>query len=338
MTMKTSASTRFKVRSVRGFSLVELMVAIAVGLILVTGLALLFANSSQSGNELDKSIRQIENGRYALELLTEDVSVAGYYGEVPSSGLSLISVGACETTAANLGWSNAAFTAPVPVTGLSPTEAAALACLSNHKVGTSALVLRRLDTTAIAPSAAASGTLYLQTSRCVTDPTATRFVASTSAADFNLKGLDCTAVNAAQRYITRIYYIASCNECGFDTVPTLKRAELRGSQIVTSPLAEGIESMAFDFGFDTNNDGGPDVYRVALSGVVGDADNTWANVTGLRIHLLSRTTESSPGFVDSKVYDLGLTGSLGPFNDSFKRRVYTATTRLNNIAGPREIP
>ena len=63
-------------KSMRGFSLIELMVAIAIGLILVAGLAMLFANSSQTGNEIDKSIRQIENGRYAAELLSEDISVA----------------------------------------------------------------------------------------------------------------------------------------------------------------------------------------------------------------------------------------------------------------------
>ena len=79
----------------RGFSLVELMVAIAIGLILMAGLAVLFANSSQSGNEIEKSVRQIENGRYALELLNEDVSVAGYYGEVSTTGITLGAASAC---------------------------------------------------------------------------------------------------------------------------------------------------------------------------------------------------------------------------------------------------
>ena len=153
-----------------------------------------------------------------------------------------------------------------------------------------------------------------------------------------MRGLNCTAINNVQRYVTRIYYVAACNECGIDTTPTLKWAELKGNQMVASPLAEGIEEVAYDYGFDTNGDGTPDNYLTGLSGVAGAQDNDWANVVGIRVHILSRTTETSPGFVDSKTYDLGLSGTRGPFNDAYKRRAYTVTTRVNNVAGPREIP
>jgi len=325
-------------KSVNGFSLIELMVAIVIGLILIAGLALLFSNSSQTGNEIEKSIRQIENGRYALELLHEDVSVAGYYGETSTTGVTVGAVSPCATTLATLGWDNATQTVPVPITGLNATEAAALSCLSNVKTNTPALVLRRLDTTAVAPGLSTNGSFYLQTSRCSTDPNATRFIMSTTSSDFTLRGLACTSVNAVQRYITRIYYIASCNECGVDTVPTLKRAELQANQLVISPLAEGIDDIAYDFAFDTNGDGHPEVYRTSLSGTGGAADNDWGNVVGVRINLLSRSTEPSTGFVDGKTYALGLAGTRGPFSDSYKRRAYTVTSRLNNVAGPRELP
>lgn len=325
-------------RSNRGFSLVELMVSIAIGLILIAGLAMLFANSSQTGQEIEKSIRQIENGRYALELLNEDVSVAGYYGEVSTTGITLGTAPACATALADLGWNNAALTAPVALTGLTPTETAALACLSNHKAGTAAVVLRRLDTTPASPGPGTNGSAYLQTSRCSTDPNNTRFILSDTATDFSLRGLDCTAVNTIHRYITRIYFVASCNECGSDTVPTLKRAELRGTAMVIVPLAEGIEEVAYDYGFDTDGNGSPDVYLTGLSGVSGAADNDWSNVVGVRINMLSRSTETSAGFTDGKTYSLGLAGTRGPFTDKHKRRAYTVTSRLNNVAGPRETP
>ena len=325
-------------RAARGFSLVELMVALAIGLILVTGLATLFANSSQTGNEIDKSIRQIENGRYAAELLSEDLSIAGYYGELARDGMTMGAAAACATSVTALGWDNAALTIPVAVTGLTATEAAALTCLPNYKTGTVALALRHLDTTAVAPGPATNGGVYMQTSRCATDPNASKFILSTSSSDFSLRGLDCTAVNTVQRYVARIYYVASCNECGIDTTPTLKRAELVANQMVIAPLVEGIEEVAYNYGFDTNADGVPDIYRNGLSGVLAAADNDWGNVVGVRIHMLSRTTETSPGFVDSKSYDLGPAGTRGPFNDAYKRRAYTVTVRVHNVAGPREIP
>ena len=341
-TRRPPVSSLLQHKPVRGFSLVELMVALAIGLILVAGLASLFANSSQAGNEIDKSIRQIENGRYAAELLTENVSIAGYYGELSRDGMTVSTpdpAALCNTAIAGLGWNNATLTIPAALTGLTAAQTQALTvCLPNYKAGTPGLVLRHLDTTAVAPGASTNGSVYVQSSRCSTDPTATKFVLSTVSSDFTLRNLDCAAINTVQRYVVRIYYLAACNECGIDTTTTLKRAELVGSQMVVSPLVEGIEDVAYDYGFDTNGDGVPDVYLNGLSGTAGAADNDWANVVGVRIHLLSRTTETSLGFVDTKSYNLGLAGTRGPFNDAYKRRAYTVTVRVNNVAGPREIP
>jgi len=340
-THRTRAPAR---RLGRGFSLIELMVAIAIGLVLVAGLVTLFANSSGTTNEIEKSMRQIENGRYAAELLSENISIAGYYGELTTEGVLLTSPAACATASNLLGWDNGlsaspvVATEPLPVTGLSAVDAAALACLANHKSGTAGLVLRHLDTAFVTPGTATNGNVYLQSSRCATDPVATRFIVSTTSADFTLKDINCIAINKVQRYITRLYYIATCNECGVDTIPTLKRIELQGGQMVVSPLVEGIEDMAYDYGFDTNNNGMPDIYRTGLSGTAGAQDNDWKNVVGIRFHLLSRTTEPSADFTDSKSYALGLSGTRGPFNDHYKRRAYTVTTRLNNLAGLRETP
>lgn len=344
MKMMNPGSRPVPRHSLRGVSLVELMVAIAIGLVLVASLVTLFATSSHTTAEIDKSMRQIENGRYATELLSENISISGYYGELTTEGISLGIPAVCATAFNLLGWDNGLAAAPVvaaaplPMTGLSAVNAAALACLSNHKAGTVALVLRHLDPAFVAPGTATNGNVYLQTSRCATDPVATRFIASTASADFTLKDLNCVSINKVQRYVTRLYYIAACNECGVDTIPTLKRVELQGTQLVVSPLVEGIEDVAYDYGFDTNNDGVPDTYRTGLSGTAGAQDNDWRNVVGIRVHLLSRTTEPSADFTDSKSYALGLSGTRGPFNDHYKRRAYTVTTRLNNVAGLRETP
>lgn len=331
-----------RLQAQRGFSLVELMVSLAIGLVLVAGLATLFANSSQTGAEIDKSMRQIENGRYAAELLSENVGVAGYYGELIRDGLTVgtpVASGLCSTAITSLGWDNPTRTIPAAVTGLTATQAADLTCLTDYKTGTAALVLRHVDTTGVTAGAATNGSPYLQTSRCSKDAVATNFVFSSTSSDFTLRNLDCTAVNAVQRYVVRIYYIASCSECGgADTIPTLKRAELVGNQMVVSPLVEGMEEVTYDYGFDTNNDGVPDIFRIGLSGTAGAADNDWNNVVGIRLNLLSRTTEASVGFVDGKTYAMGLAGTRGPFSDAYKRRAYTVTVRLNNVAGPRETP
>src|SRR5919201_3755151 len=63
-----------------GFSLVELMVALTIGLLLLTALATIFANSSRMQREVTLSAQQIENGRYAIDLVSEDVRHAGFWG------------------------------------------------------------------------------------------------------------------------------------------------------------------------------------------------------------------------------------------------------------------
>jgi type IV pilus assembly protein PilW len=65
-----------------GLSLVELMIAIAIGLVIMAALTTLFAHSSRTREELERNSRQIENGRFALELVSSDLRLAGFYGEL----------------------------------------------------------------------------------------------------------------------------------------------------------------------------------------------------------------------------------------------------------------
>jgi type IV pilus assembly protein PilW len=68
-------------RKFSGFSLVELMVALALGLFVVAAMVYVFANSSKSYGELQKAAQQIENGRLAINLLAEDLRNSGQFGD-----------------------------------------------------------------------------------------------------------------------------------------------------------------------------------------------------------------------------------------------------------------
>lgn len=336
-------SNRIRQRPVRkqlGLTLVELMVAIAISLGMIGALVTLVVNNSRTGAEIDRAARQTENGRYAMDMLSGELRLAGFYGELAVAGLTYTTADPCETDGAALGFDTAgSTTVPVSVQGVAGTVAdPAPACISNHLANTGLLAVRRVSTTTT-PAVAASLTandMYLQTSRCDTDPTGTPFVFSTTAADFTLKTLDCGATAPVRRYVGRTFFVASCNDCGSDTIPTLKRAEFSAGNIEITPIAEGIQEVQFEYGFDTNGDGSPDEYRTGLSGVAAAPNNDWANVMAVKIWILSRTTDPSPGYTDKKVYDLGTFGQRGPFNDNFKRRAYSQVVRLNNPAGQRE--
>lgn len=69
----------------RGFSLVEILVALAISLFLVAGIIQLFVGSKQTYRFHDGLSRIQENGRFALELMARDIRMAGHYGCLPAS-------------------------------------------------------------------------------------------------------------------------------------------------------------------------------------------------------------------------------------------------------------
>lgn len=321
-------------RSQSGFSLVELMVASTIGLLISAALTGIFVANSRSRTEIDQSHRQIENGRYALELLTEELRLAGFYANMPMNGTNQVVASPCAVTLDTLGWR----IAPAPMRVPTPVQlfAGTVACLTDRDDSWPALAIRRVSTEAIAPAAVSASERYLQVSGCDADPVATRAILGNATDDFTLRNLACDAPMAVRRIMQRTYFVSACSNCGSDTIPSLKRVELVGGALVLRTLVEGIEALAVDLGFDTNADGSPDIWRTGLDGVAGSQANQWFNVMAVRIHVLTRSLEPTRGYADTRVYDLGLSGSVGPFNDAFKRRVYSSVVRLNNPAGRRE--
>ena len=66
----------------RGFSLIEMMVAVTISMILLTGVVAVVMNSSESNRELRKISEQMDNGRYASQFLKEEIRHAGFYGQL----------------------------------------------------------------------------------------------------------------------------------------------------------------------------------------------------------------------------------------------------------------
>jgi len=63
-----------------GFSLVEIMIALLIGLFLMGGILQIFSASQQTYRMQSNLARLQENGRFALDLLAHDLRMAGYWG------------------------------------------------------------------------------------------------------------------------------------------------------------------------------------------------------------------------------------------------------------------
>lgn len=316
-----------------GLSLVELMVAITIGMFLLLGLTTLIVQQSSTRAELEKSSRQIENGRYAMQLLHDDIQLAGFYGEYsPASDAAAVYSTPDPCSTGDQGWSTAPVKVPVPIFGY-PASAVSPACVAADRLAdTAILVVRRTATEAVAAGAAVAGTNYLQVARCNTEPLP--FVMASAVAAFTLQKKACGATLAdIRKYMVRIYYVARCDVCDSDTIPTLKMVEfVDGAQSPPIPLVEGIENMQFQYGLDNVGpaDGAPDSYAVE------PAAANWSNVVAVRVNLLARNIDTTAGYVDTKTYTLA--GSSVTPGGAFRRHAYSEVTRVVNVSGRREKP
>lgn len=337
-----------------GLSLIELMVSITLGLMILSGVLIVFVNTSAARSEVERVSRQIENGRYASELLSEDLRLAGFYGELSAGSVAppgSLPGDPCSVTPAD--WRS---WIPIHLQGYDDIGFTSTNCtLTNLKANTDVLVVRRARACAAGVAgcdAVVNGKPYLQVSLCATQTTPNYRLGLEGGADpFDMQKKTCvtTALANKREYLVRIYFIATDNGAG-QSIPTLKRLELTGAGWSTVPLVEGIEEMQLHYGLDTNGDGMPDVYVANPNDYPGGAcpapacprDN-WTNVVTVQFHLLARNLETSPGYSEgTKKYILGKDAAGSDIErtpgDGYRRHVYSGLVRVANPAGRRDTP
>jgi type IV pilus assembly protein PilW len=320
----------------RGMTLIELMVGLTLGMIVSVAALKLFADATTSGKNIQRASIQIENGRYAAELLREDLQLAGFFGEATLAGAAYSTPSPCELVPS--GFVASPYGLPTPVRGYSAAEN--VACLTNRRANTDALTARRLDVFPVDPATlgGANARYHVQYSFCETDPVMAPLVIDNKPSAFTLQNRACNAPNRVRAYIARTYFVADCNQCGAggDNTPTLKRLDLVGGQLVETALVEGVETLRLEYGLDTDNNGSADVYKTALD-AAGPASQ-WDNVVALKLHFIVRSPERVIGknLAGAQEFDLGGAGKVAVADDGFSRRAYTSTIRLINPSSARE--
>lgn len=340
-----------------GLSLVELMISIVIGLLLMAGITSLISAQSLARGELEKSARQIENGRYALTVLQDEIQHAGYFGYFSGTIAALPALPALPcgeaANAANLALLESSLALPLQgydAPSTVPTALAACLPAANHVAGTDILVVRRAEATNTPATVANAQAdhIYLQSTP---DAIKVGFGPDPSPAAPTVYTLVNKAIPPQpvelRRYIARILYISPCNVYASGSticnaaadqgrpVPTLKRIDLvlSGGVVVAyeTALVDGIQDLQFDYGVAAANSAIlSDTYVTAPSVA------NWPNVMTVQVNLLARTSEPSIGQADLKRYRMGVAGTVGPFSDAYKRHVYTALVRAVNPGSRRE--
>lgn len=358
--INTHTASRCFARS-RGLSLIELMIAITLGMVVVAALLALYLNVTRTNNEMAKMNRQIENGRFAVQLLQDDIVHAGFWGDfIPQfedrnvSAPGDVPDAIPDPCKAPGTWVAADRNNLIGI----PVQANVGTCtvVTNQQANTDVLVVRHAE-----PSTgmACGGEVCFQASQCGAEITATpsqSYILATSGHVLHKK--DCApaalpitsgAIAATRKFISNIYYIRNYSIAAGDGIPTLMRSEFTGGAHQSAqPLIDGIQGFRVEYGIDNVGKNGAAVSYVA--GAVNRGDGVpdafvsaptlaqLTNVVAIRIHVLARSSEATPGYTDTKTYAMGSAGTMGPFNDGFKRHVFTTTVRLVNPSGRRETP
>lgn len=72
----------------RGFGLVEVMIAVTLGIVIILGITQIFASAKQSYMTQDAASRLQEDARYVLSRMVQDIRMAGMFGCLPVSLLT----------------------------------------------------------------------------------------------------------------------------------------------------------------------------------------------------------------------------------------------------------
>ncbi|MEJ2129234.1 MAG: PilW family protein [Woeseiaceae bacterium] len=327
-----------------GLTMVELMVALAIGSFLIIGAVQIY-NQSRQAFTINESIARVqETAQFAMDTIEADLRMASNWGRnsrpLSVTGRSLSAAAAGGTADPNpmnlpappdcgADWSlNLAAT----VDGSNNTYD--LLCGANGGAGpqpnSDIITIRRASVNPVPPLA---GALQIQTTR----------LNGELFADGNVPAEFSTAINpntgepysTTHNLIINSYYVAADSDL-IPGVPALRRKSLgvglAGPVVVDQEIAPGVENIQIQLGVDIDEDNTVDRYVNPGDGVYDPDDAAYvpgARVLTARFWIVVRGLNVEVGVQDVRDYEPGDV-DLGVPNDQFRRMQVSKTVLMRN--------
>lgn len=331
----------------RGFSIVELMIAITLGLMVIGVVATIFLSGNRNYAQDERFARMQENGRYAINRLTEDLGNIEYWGGLTSADVGSAGVRdyADQTNVlanSHCGVDFALGNALRALGNATGSDAnAVFGCIdpATFRNGTDVLLVQKVVSPPATPAAASPSGNPFDTNKV--------YLRTNTSSGLLIKAasepLDITSTFTIPsqnwtywQYAPAVYYIQDTG------VPSLHRLYLGpGLTMQDELLTDGVEAFHILFGIDTDGDGVANQYK--SNPTVAEL----ATAVNARIYVLVRSVDKEHGYTDAKTYTLGnlcynVGGSGGcnaltdasatPEPQKYHRRVFASTVVLRNIA------
>jgi type IV pilus assembly protein PilW len=323
-----------------GLTLVEIMVALAIGSFLIIGAVQIY-NQSRQAFVVNESIARVqETAQFAMDTIEADLRMASNWGRnsrgLAVEGRSLVgddnpkgltvpvgSTGSCGT--------NWAFDLARPIDGDDNGYDLPCAALGGVQGSSDLITIRRATVQPVLPEA---GRLQLQSTRIQGELFETLAVPP-AFLPITFHPITGAPSSATHRLMVNSYYVSPTSTL-IPGVPTLRRKTLTvqggAPWIDDQEVAPGVENIQMQLGIDVDADNtvdryvnpGDEIYNPAAAGYVPGA-----RVMTARIWLVVRGVTTEFGLQDNRNYQPG-NANMGQQNDGFRRLQVSKTILLRN--------
>ncbi|KKO47187.1 pilus assembly protein PilW [Arsukibacterium ikkense] len=309
----------------RGFSLVELLIAMLLALLLLGFTVQIFASLTASSRQSQQLAQLQQNGQLGLNLLHNELQNTGFWGGVSFTDITNATAeitspaGDCREEELDTG----SFPAPgQPFIALYARVAAPgrqLNCLTSLAADSEVLQLKRAIGLAVNRAELRPNRFYIapdwQQSRLV---------------DLDSSGLDDREFYPYQHLV---FYIQQQRLDG-ETVPVLMRKRLVRSEnglarIATDSLLDGVERLHFEFGIDANYDGRLNYMLPTAQMSQQHWQQQLGRIVSIRFYILLRSTLPDNSYVNQQTYQMGAVQFVAP-EDHYRRLLLAGSVYFNN--------
>jgi type IV pilus assembly protein PilW len=315
-------------------TLIELMVALAIGAFLMIGAITVFMQSRTTFRVTESISRMQENARFAIDVLEPEIRMAHYWGLTTTT--ASVAGRAAPTAANGVGPDNCGnnWTINLDQAVAGSNNGYGFGCAGTTPAANAdTLVVRRVSEDP-APLPLTAGTLYIQSMRGTGESQI--FTGPAVPAGFN------ALTSQTHSLVVNGFYVSTSSSLGAG-VPSLRVHTLAagGAMSLNQELIAGVEDLQVEFGVDTDAPDTPDrgsIDRyVDINDPMIDPTNAGfdpnAEILAARVWVRVRAERAENGFTDAAVYAYA-DQNVGPFLDGFRRLVVSKTIYLRNARPP----
>lgn len=321
-----------------GFSLVELLVAMAVGLLIVGGAFSLHSTSRDTQKVNEAQMDMVADARFAIEMISYDLRHAGLWGVTNRDGLidckstdaPCVSTANGDTppstatndcaTGTNPEWAFNLSRSIFATDGSNPYSSTCIPGSEGYVANTDVLEVHYADANIIPPADLQAGQTYVRSNFI----SGRLFIGSVEPI---VASYDTDPLTQSHQLHAYVYYISDHTDAAGDGIPSLRRASLtNGPAIQNQILLSGVSDLQVQFGEDVNNDLTVDRY-VSPAGV-----SDWSNVYAAKIWLVMQSDERQIGIDTTKSFEIaGAPAATLGGQDDYRYFMVTSVVNLRNL-------